>query len=68
MLQELTRCFRSIGEDAEARSAILRANGPAFSGGHDIGEMAGKIFRIGILRTGQPPKLIEMIKWATRRN
>ena len=42
MLQELTRCFRAIGEDAEARSAILRANGPAFSAGHDIGEMAGK--------------------------
>jgi ABC-type Na+ efflux pump permease subunit len=26
--------------------------------------MAGKIFRIGILRTGQPPKVIEMMKWA----
>jgi ABC-2 type transport system permease protein len=26
--------------------------------------MAGKIFRIGILRTGQPPKVIEMLKWA----
>ena len=25
--------------------------------------MAGKIFRIGILRTGQPPKLIEMLRW-----
>jgi enoyl-CoA hydratase/carnithine racemase len=42
MLQELTRCFRSIGEDAEVRSVILRANGPAFSAGHDIGEMSGK--------------------------
>lgn len=29
--------------------------------------MAGKIFRIGILRTGQPPKVVEMIRWALRR-
>jgi ABC-type Na+ efflux pump permease subunit len=25
--------------------------------------MAGKIFRIGVLRTGQPPKLLEMLRW-----
>jgi ABC-2 type transport system permease protein len=25
--------------------------------------MSGRIFRIGILRTGQPPKLIEMLRW-----
>jgi ABC-2 type transport system permease protein len=25
--------------------------------------MAGKIFRIGVLRTGQPPKLVEMLRW-----
>jgi ABC-2 type transport system permease protein len=29
--------------------------------------MSGKIFRIGILRTGQPPKVVEMIRWALRR-
>jgi ABC-2 type transport system permease protein len=29
--------------------------------------MCGKIFRIGILRTGQPPKVVEMIRWALRR-
>jgi enoyl-CoA hydratase/carnithine racemase len=42
MLQELTRCFRGIGEDAEARAVILRANGAAFSAGHDIAEMSGR--------------------------
>jgi ABC-type Na+ efflux pump permease subunit len=25
--------------------------------------MAGKIFRIGVLRTGQPPKLLELLRW-----
>lgn len=28
--------------------------------------MAGKVFRIGILRTGQPPKLLEMLHWLKR--
>jgi enoyl-CoA hydratase/carnithine racemase len=38
-LQELLECFRGIGQDAGARVAILRANGPAFSAGHDLSEM-----------------------------
>jgi ABC-2 type transport system permease protein len=29
--------------------------------------MAGKVFRIGILRTGQPPKLWEMLRWLKRQ-
>jgi ABC-2 type transport system permease protein len=29
--------------------------------------MAGKVFRIGILRTGQPPKILEMMRWAVRK-
>jgi len=30
--------------------------------------MAGKIFRIGILRTGQPPRIIEMLCWVGRKD
>ena len=29
--------------------------------------MAGKVFRIGILRTGQPPRIVEMLRWALRK-
>ncbi len=42
MLQELTACFRALGQDAEVRAVILRANGPAFSAGHDLSEMVGR--------------------------
>jgi len=42
MLGELTQCFRDVGADAEVRVAILRANGTAFSAGHDLGEMVGR--------------------------
>lgn len=30
--------------------------------------MSGKVFRIGILRTGQPPKVLEMLRWALRKD
>src|SRR5207237_180075 len=42
MLGELTRCFRDVGADAEVRVAILRANGTAFSAGHDLGALVGR--------------------------
>jgi ABC-2 type transport system permease protein len=29
--------------------------------------IAGKIFRIGVLRTGQPPRIVEMAKWVFRK-
>ena len=28
--------------------------------------LAGKIFRIGVLRAGQPPKLVELLRWLRR--
>jgi enoyl-CoA hydratase/carnithine racemase len=42
MLTQLTKCFREIGSDGAVRVAILRANGPAFSAGHDLAEMTGR--------------------------
>ncbi|HZX95240.1 MAG TPA: enoyl-CoA hydratase [Myxococcales bacterium] len=39
LLQELLRSLEGIGQDREAGVVIVRANGPAFSAGHDIAEM-----------------------------
>jgi enoyl-CoA hydratase/carnithine racemase len=41
-LQELLECFRGLGQDVGVRVAILRANGPAFSAGHDLSEMVDR--------------------------
>ena len=38
---ELTAAFRSVGE-SNARGAILAANGPVFSAGHDFADMVGQ--------------------------
>jgi enoyl-CoA hydratase/carnithine racemase len=38
---ELTDAFRSVGE-SDARGAILAANGPVFSAGHDFADMVGQ--------------------------
>jgi enoyl-CoA hydratase/carnithine racemase len=41
-LQELLECLRAIAADRELRVAVVRANGPAFSAGHDLSEMIGR--------------------------
>jgi enoyl-CoA hydratase/carnithine racemase len=38
-MQELTSCFKAIGEAGEAQVVVLRGNGPAFCAGHDLSEM-----------------------------
>ena len=42
MMTELTAELRAIGKRADARAVILAGNGPAFSSGHDLGEMKGR--------------------------
>jgi enoyl-CoA hydratase/carnithine racemase len=42
MLQELIAAFTAFGSDPSVRVCVLKASGPAFSAGHDIGEMSGK--------------------------
>jgi len=39
LMQELIRCFTSLGNSSEVRAAILAAKGPAFSSGHDLSEL-----------------------------
>ena len=41
-MEELTRCFQSIGENKDIAVVILRGNGPSFCAGHDLQELAGK--------------------------
>lgn len=41
-MEELTDCFRAIGESRDIAVVILRGNGPAFCAGHDLNEMIGQ--------------------------
>ena len=41
-MQELTSCFKAIGESREASVVVLAGNGPAFCAGHDLSEMIGR--------------------------
>jgi enoyl-CoA hydratase/carnithine racemase len=42
LMRELTEALRSLGARKEIRAIVLEANGPAFSAGHDLGEMIGR--------------------------
>jgi enoyl-CoA hydratase/carnithine racemase len=41
-MQELTACFKELGQDRRVAVIILRGNGPAFCAGHDLSEMTGQ--------------------------
>jgi enoyl-CoA hydratase/carnithine racemase len=40
LMTEMVDCLRSIARDEKAKVVVLRGNGPVFSAGHDIGEIA----------------------------
>jgi enoyl-CoA hydratase/carnithine racemase len=39
MMRDLDACLAKIGQDGDVRAVILRAEGPAFSAGHDLAEL-----------------------------
>jgi enoyl-CoA hydratase/carnithine racemase len=41
-MRELIAAFRGLGSRREVRAVVLAGNGPAFSAGHDLGEMVGR--------------------------
>lgn len=41
-MMELLNAFKTIGQRKDVSVLILRANGPAFSAGHDLSEMTGQ--------------------------
>lgn len=41
-MQELTECFKALGETREVQVVVLAGNGPAFCAGHDLSEMIGR--------------------------
>jgi len=40
LMKEMVNCLSTIGQNGKAKVVVLRGNGPAFSAGHDIREMA----------------------------
>src|SRR6266478_891658 len=42
MMAELLTAHSSIGKRTDARVVIIAGNGPAFSAGHDLGELSGR--------------------------
>lgn len=41
-MQELTECFKALGQTREVQVVVLAGNGPAFCAGHDLSEMIGR--------------------------
>ena len=42
LMQELIEALQSVGARPEIRAVVLEGAGPAFSAGHDLGEMVGR--------------------------
>jgi enoyl-CoA hydratase/carnithine racemase len=42
LMQELIAAFEQLGADPQVRAIVLEGAGPAFSAGHDLGEMVGR--------------------------
>jgi len=42
LMQELIGALRGLGENREVRAIVIEGAGPAFSAGHDLGEMVGR--------------------------
>ena len=42
LMEELIGVLRSVSADPETRAIVLEGAGPAFSAGHDLGEMVGR--------------------------
>lgn len=41
-MREATRLLRGLGEDSAVRVIVIAAEGPAFSAGHDLAQLAGR--------------------------
>jgi enoyl-CoA hydratase/carnithine racemase len=42
LMREVIDVLRELGKDRDVRAIVIEGAGPAFSGGHDLGEMAGR--------------------------
>jgi enoyl-CoA hydratase/carnithine racemase len=42
LMEELIAALESVASDGDVRAIVIQGSGPAFSAGHDLGEMVGK--------------------------